>query len=243
MVCVPFGGGSSITYRPLAAAVGPQITLLAASLPGHELGGDPELRPLREVAAAIVAQVVAEVDGPIVVYGHCVGTAMAVELTRLLEQAGRPAERLFIGAAYPFYEPRLIERTFLRRSVDVSDEEEIAYMKSLGGFSGTIGDEELAFVMLAFRHDLNHGRRYFSEQWPRRRSFAPMRTPITFIAGTADPETPQYQTDYKVWELFSPAVEMAEISDGGHYFMQHNPEELGAVIRRSLHLTEPPDRG
>jgi surfactin synthase thioesterase subunit len=234
LVCVPFGGGSSITYRPLAGAVGEEIALLAVSLPGHELGGDPELRPMREVAQAIVEQILGQVEGPLSVYGHCVGIAMAVELTRLLEAAGRKVERLFIGAAYPYYEPRMIERTFLRRSVDVSDEEEIAYMKSLGGFSGTIGDEELAFVMLAFRHDLNQGRRYFSQQWPRRKPFDPMITPITFVAGTIDPETANYPRHYKIWERFTPALELAEIPGGGHYFMQHNPVELSQVIRHSL---------
>ncbi|HEX6497466.1 MAG TPA: amino acid adenylation domain-containing protein [Micromonosporaceae bacterium] len=234
LVCVPFGGGSAITFRPLANAIGERIALLGVSLPGHEIGADPELRPMREVAQAVVEQILATVDGPISVYGHCVGTAMAVELTRLLEAAGRRPQRLFIGAAYPYYEPRLIERTFLRRSVDASDEEEIAYMRSLGGFSGTMGDEELAWVMLAFRHDLNEGRRYFSQQWPRRRSFEPMSTPITFIAGTIDPETADYARQYKVWEKFSPSVELAEIPDGGHYFMQHNPVELSRIIRRSL---------
>ena len=159
---------------------------------------------------------------------------MAVELTRLIEAAGRQVSRLFIGGAYPFYEPRLIERTFLRRAIDTSDEDEIAYMKSLGGFSGTMGDDELAFVMRAFRHDLNEGRRYFSEQWPRRRTVAQMAVPITFIAGTADPETAHYQRHYGVWERFSPSVELAEIADAGHYFVQHNPDELGQIITRSL---------
>jgi len=236
MICVPFGGGSAITFRPLAAALGDDVDLLAVSLPGHEFGGDAALRPLREVAKALVEGIVADVDGPLAVYGHCVGTAMAVELARALEEAGRPAERLFIGAAYPFYEPRLIERTFLRRSVNASDEEEIAYMKTLGGFSGTLGDEELAFVMRAFRHDLNEGRRYFSQQWPRRQDFAPLRTPITFIAGTADPETARYQRDHQIWQRFSPDVELAEIPDGGHYFAQHNPDRLSEVIRSSLNM-------
>jgi surfactin synthase thioesterase subunit len=238
IVCVPFGGGSAITYRPLAEAVGDGIQLLAVSLPGHELGGDISLRPLREVAQILVDRIVEEVRGPVSVYGHCVGTAMAVELTRLLEEADRKPERLFIGAAYPFYEPRLIERTFLRRSVAASDEEEIAYMQSLGGFSGTLGDEELAWVMRSFRHDLNEGRRYFSKQWPRRQQFAPMATPITFIAGTSDPETAHYQRDHEVWQRFGPSVELAEIPDGGHYFAQHNADELGRVIRGSLTVGE-----
>lgn len=189
---------------------------------------------MQEVAQTLVDQILSDVSEPVSVYGHCVGSAMAVELTRLLEAAGRPAERLFIGAVYPFYEPRLIERAFLRSAIDPTDEEEVAYMKSLGGFAGTIGDDELAFVMRAFRHDFNEGRRYFSKQWPRRRAIRPMVTPITFIAGTADPETAHYERQYQVWERFVPSVELAEIPGGGHYFVQHNPIELGQIIRRSL---------
>ena len=238
LVCVPFGGGSAITFRPLADSVGDDVALLAVSIPGHELGHEleeyPDLVPMQEVAQACVDEILAGTDGPVAVYGHCVGTAMAVEIARRLELAGRPVERLFIGAAFPFYEPRLIEGMFLRRATAAADEAEIRYMKSLGGFSGTMGDEEMAFVMRAFRHDLDEGRRYFAEQWPRRRAVQPLATEITFVAGTADPETTHYQRRYRIWDRFSPSVELAEVPGGGHYFMQHQPDDLGRIIRTAL---------
>ena len=110
LVCVPFGGGSAITYQPLSCALGPDMALVALSLPGHELGGDPGLRSLEEVAREAVEALSVSVDGPISVYGHCAGVGLAVEVVRLLEESGRPVDRLFLGGAYPFYEPGRLAR-------------------------------------------------------------------------------------------------------------------------------------
>jgi amino acid adenylation domain-containing protein len=233
IVCTPFGGGSAITFKPLADALSSGIELLAVSIPGHELGGDPELRPVEAVAEACVDELLKK-DGPLSVYGHCVGSALAVEIVRRLEEAHRPVERFFIGGVYPFYEVRMVEAIFLRRAIDPSDEDEIRYVKSLGGFTGTVGDEELAFVMRAFRHDLNEGRAYFSRRWPRLRSVKQLSAPITFIASTDDPETPNYEKRYKLWERFSPSVELKIIPGGGHYFAQHQPRALARIIEGVL---------
>ena len=78
LVCVPFGGGSAIGYQPLAAALPADLALLALALPGHELGGEPELRPLEEMARECADAALATTDGPISVYGHCAGVGLAV---------------------------------------------------------------------------------------------------------------------------------------------------------------------
>lgn len=48
----------------------------------------------------------AKVDGPVAVYGHCVGSALAVEVARRLEAAGRRLEAVYIGGIFPFARPR-----------------------------------------------------------------------------------------------------------------------------------------
>lgn len=227
LVCVPFGGGSAIGYQPLSGSLDPAIDMLAVALPGHELGGDPELRPLDEVAQSVAEEILKNVEGPVSVYGHCVGVALAVEVVRHLETAGRAVERLFLGASYPYYGSRFARR---RREGPDADQAEMRYLQSLGGFDGVVQEDELAFVMRAFRHDAGAAQAYFAEHWPRRGRTEPLAAPITVVIGTDDPETPRYERKHRVWERFGSSVDLATIPGGGHYFLQQQPEILATVI-------------
>ena len=252
LVCVPFGGGSAISYRPLAGVLPPEVELVAVSLPGHDIGGEPELRPLEEVAQETVEAVLQRAGGPTSVYGHCAGVALAVEVTRRLEAAGRPVDRLFLGGSFPFYEPgpvgrvmqrgltAMVSRGMLRVSASTvgltgndrpgADVAEMRYLRSIGGFDGVVDDEALAFVMRAFRHDVTEASRYFSARWRRRSDTPQLTTPITFIAGTDDPLTPRYEQRWRMWDRFSPSVEMATVPGGGHYFHQQQPDIVAKIL-------------
>jgi amino acid adenylation domain-containing protein len=252
LVCVPFGGGSAISFQALARALPPGIGLFAVSLPGHELGGDDDLRAPEEVAEETTAEVLKIADGPISVYAHCVGVAPAIELVRRIEAAGRRVDRLFLAGSYPFYEPGRFGRAFQRclaalvrlRMLRVSaltvgmarggrsavDRAEARYLRSIGGFSGVMDDDELAFIMRAFRHDVNGGARYFTEHWPRQEEVPPLAAPITFIAGTEDPLTPRYERQYRLWERFGAEVELVTVAGGNHYFHQHRPEVVAKIL-------------
>lgn len=264
LVCVPFGGGSAITYQPLSRALPADIALLAVSPPGHELGGDPELRPLEEVAQEAADAVRKTVDGPISVYGHCAGVGLAVELVRRLEASGTPVERLFLGGSYPFYQPgrfsrmllkglfALVKLGLLRVSTltignnpsggPAVDRAEMIYLRSIGGFEGDIGDEELAFIMRAFRHDVSTAAQYFTQQSPGRGEAAPLAAPITVLAGTADPLTPQPERRYRSWRRFAADVDLVTIPGGGHYFHQQQPDVVAAAIQERCTDRWPVDR-
>lgn len=256
LVCVPFGGGSAITYQPLARTLSREVALVAVSLPGHELGGEPGLHPLEDVAQAGAEAVLKLADGPISVYGHCAGVALAVELSRRLEAAHRPVDRLFLAGSYPFYElgpigralqrglAALVSRGVLRVSAitvgttssgrPAADQAEMRYLQSIGGFGGVVDDNELAFMMRAFRHDIITGARYFSEHWPRRGGTPPLAAPITFIAGTDDPLTPRYKRQWREWERFGAGVELVTVPGGEHYFHQHQPEIVTKILERRV---------
>jgi amino acid adenylation domain-containing protein len=264
LVCVPFGGGSAVTYQRLARAFPAEMELLTVQLPGHELGGDPALRPLAEVAQECTDAILERADGPVSVYGHCAGVALAVELTRRLEAADRPVERLFVAGSYPFYElgpagraiarglAALVSRGILQVSAltvgttgtehPVADQAEMRFLRSIGGFSGELAEEDLAFVMRAFRHDVVAAGRYFSQHWPRRAATPPLAAPITFIAGTDDPMTPRYQRRYRMWERFGQGVELVTVPGGGHYFHQHQAEVVTRIIEERCRVTRTPRR-
>lgn len=251
LVCVPFGGGGAISYQPLARELPPEVALLAVSPPGHDIGGDLELRPLEEVAAQTVEAVLATADGPVSVYGHCAGVALAVEIVRLLEEAGRPVQHLILGGSFPYYDftpfGRALMRVFSvasagrvtastvgntpRREGVAADKAEMRYLQSIGGFDGVVDDEALGLVMRAFRHDVAEGRRYFSQRWARGGT-GHLAAPITFVAGTEDPLTPRYGKRSRMWERFSRSVELEVVEGGGHYFHQQMPCVLATIVEK-----------
>lgn len=252
LVCVPFGGGSAITYRPLSAALPPEIALLAVTLPGHEFGGDTDLRGLEDVARETATEIMRTVEGPVSVYGHCAGVGLAVQLVRELEAKGRTVERLFLGGSYPFYQPggfgRLIQRCLAAmvrsgllavsaRSVGTStnptpetDRAELAYLRYLGGFAGELHDEDRGAIMRAFRHDVGEAARYFTQQWSSRKTATPLTAPITMLAGSADPLTPKPRRRYRSWSRFTADVELVTIPEGGHYFHQQLPDAVAQAL-------------
>ncbi|WP_441338480.1 non-ribosomal peptide synthetase [Micromonospora sp. NBS 11-29] len=106
LLCVPFGGGSAITFQPLADALPAGVSLYALERPGHDLNRpDEPMLDLDELVDRCVAEVVEQVTGPVAVYGHCVGGAEAVELARRLEAAGVDVTGVVVGAHFPA--PRL----------------------------------------------------------------------------------------------------------------------------------------
>ncbi len=235
LVCVPYGGGNAIAYRPLAAELPDDIVLQAVRLPGHDLGAAEPLQPLAAVADECARAILAGPAGPLALYGHCIGVALAVELARRLEDAGRTVDRVFLGGSYPFpaRHPRLaaLARLAPFRRVE-TDQQTLRYLQSLGGFEGLVDDEELASVMQAFRHDGRCAGAYFTERYAEPEPVR-LRAPITFVAGDADPETPRFGRRYREWERFSSSLELAVVPGGGHYFPKHHAAELAGILRRT----------
>jgi surfactin synthase thioesterase subunit len=109
------------------------------------------------------------------------------------------------------------------------DRAEMRYLQSIGGFGDVFDEDELAFMMRAFRYDVVTAGRYFSEHWAPGGDTAPLAAPITFIAGTDDPLTPNYERRQRAWDRFGSAVDL-EVVPGGHYFHQQQPETLAKII-------------
>jgi amino acid adenylation domain-containing protein len=237
LICVPYGGGSAVSYQPLARELSADTALLAVSLPGHELGESAPFVAVEELAEQCVRVIERDITGPVSVYGHCLGVALATEIARRLEEIGRPVTRLFLAGSFPFYELGRVGRllTSGRRSGPAADLAKLRYLQSLGGFSELVEEGELAFVMRAFRHDDAAARRYFTSRWREGRALA-LAAPITCVVGTSDPETPDYGKGHRQWARFGSSVSLAEVPDGGHYFLRQQAQVLAGVIERQIDL-------
>jgi len=249
MVCVPYGGGSAVTYQPLADALaadighgnmpggaGPgAIALWALQLPGHDPSRPEEApAPLREVARRCAEEVLERIPGEVIVYGHCLGGALAVELARLIEASGRTVRGVVLAGTFPA--ARLPGRLFsLLHRVFPADRWTSTrayreFLQSLGGVDDTAPEAEQELLIAALRHDLREAEEYYTWAWEHTEPGG-LAAPILCIVGGKDRATELYDERFREWEHFSDRVTLAVLPRAGHYFLKHQAAALAGTLR------------
>lgn len=219
LICLPYAGGTAAAYRPLADALRGRVAVVAAELPGHDIARrDEELSTWEVLAGRLADEVAAHVEGPVAVYGHSAGAALAVALTGELEDRGVPVAGVLAGAQLPVPRP----------PGPADDESYRRALRDAGGLTGDLDDEVQLFLARAARHDAEQARGWFSTA--RRR----LRTPLTCVVGADDPGTESYADDHAEWLRTAEHVDLAVLPAAGHYFVKHQATELAALIIAAL---------
>ncbi|WP_341282110.1 amino acid adenylation domain-containing protein [Paenibacillus sp. FSL H8-0537] len=239
IVCVPFAGGSAISYQPLADALADHYALYAVQVPGHDFSNKDEvLEPLEEVARRCVQEIKDKVAAPsIVVYGHCLGGALAIEIARLLEQENMNLAGVVMGGNFPVSQlPGKLFKLWnklLPRDRRISNRAYMDMLRSLGGFSETLSGEERDFIIRSLRHDRRESERYYSDRYADA-NHAKLKAPLLCIVGERDRTTEFYEEQYKDWEFFSSHVDLDLIPNAGHYFFKHQSHDVADCIENGL---------
>jgi surfactin synthase thioesterase subunit len=234
LICVPYAGGSAIVYQPLARALGEEMDLRSVMLPGHDFDEQKSnLKPIEEVARMCVEEVRKWVTGPVYLYGHCGGSALTIELARVLELEEIDLRQVFMGAAYPYYFGLVGKMLNGLASRLRSDEYWVDFIRSLGGIGQNAQTADLDFLASAFKHDGACADRYFRKffrGWPEGRRIV---APVVCIYADDDPLTPSYKTRFRKWELFAQSIELVKLERGGHYFVKGQAETVARIITQT----------
>ncbi|MFD4786142.1 amino acid adenylation domain-containing protein [Streptomyces sp. NPDC058459] len=233
VVAVPFSGGSAVAYQPLAERLPAHWGLYAVELPGHDLSRpDDALLPGTEVASRVVTELAA-VKGPVLLYGHCLGTAVTLEIARQAEAAGVDLVGVGLGASFPT--ARLPGRFFdwLHRLVPTdwltSDREYLSFLRARGGFTELDDPEQQQFALRNVRHDARDAEEYYTRAY--RDAAAPrLRAPILSVVGSRDRVTELYEERHREWEHFSDDVSLAVLPKAGHFFVKTHGEPLARTL-------------
>ncbi|MFV0412694.1 MAG: amino acid adenylation domain-containing protein [Oscillospiraceae bacterium] len=231
IICFPYGGGNAITYRSLADEFfenPARVGVLAVNLPGHDLGASGEVLPVEEGAALLAKEILENANGEIVLYGHCVGTAMLLQTARLLEKAQRPLKGVFVGAIFP---PRFVKLYggYYNPWSSYSNKRIVAYLSRMGLPKDALNNDYAGYVIKSYRLDAKYFYRYFYKQ-----SGARLAAPLHFVAGTQDPITKGYAKRYKEWNSFGGPVGLHTIPGAGHYFLATHAKKLAEIIKYHL---------
>ncbi|MFJ6698009.1 amino acid adenylation domain-containing protein [Streptomyces sp. NPDC091272] len=235
VVCVPYPCGHPVNFKPLAEEIeklDPSLVVYGLEPPGHSPSHPGEFTDVLETVRRTVEEIERKADLPLILWGHCGGAAVTVELARVLEERGFDLRHVFIGSKL------LPPAKDMQASIDMietwSDDEIISYMVEETGYSELDGLDRryTSFMGELFRHDVCGGYRYFigvTEEEPDWR----IEAPFTVVVADDDKGLAHAVEEYRCWERVATDVRFGELAGGGHYFVRGNPAGTGELIARA----------
>jgi len=230
IICFPYGGGTGIVYGDLAAAVekaSPQHSLYAVNLPGHDPGDDREMISNEETADLLVMEIQEKISGSLILYGHCVGTALTLETARKLKELGRDIEMVYLGGILPPGNTRLLGQNFDPWKF-VPDKGIVKYLNRIGLPSLEAPKGRLDAIVKCFRHDVRSYYRFFYEL--DKSELGTIDIPVCCVVGDNDPVTRNYSNKFNRWDRYGRLVNLHVLEQAGHYFIKSNSKELASVL-------------
>jgi amino acid adenylation domain-containing protein len=234
LVCVPYGGATGAVFKPLAQALPEGRRLFAVTPPGNDIGtlSTADGYDIAGVAERCVAEIVDRVTGPIAVYGHCgPGGALAVEVARRLERAGRPPVAVYLGGVFPFARPPgLLGRVGKALRLDRwrSDTVYANWLQATGADVGGLEAAERRHLIRAMRRDAEQAEDYYTDLVAS--GAEPLAAPIVCVVGERDPGTEFYQERYREWGVLTGRTALVVLDEAGHYFPRYRAEELAQIV-------------
>ena len=221
LICAPFGGGGAIAYADLATAAPGDWNVYAIQPPGRDPAWpDEPLAPLDDVADAAVARIMSDITGPIAVYGHCVGAALAVTVAQRLEAAGRDVLGVGVGAAFPTSRLPGGFDLFARLAPGrrQSDRAVADSLRLLGGLGEDLPEDHRAQLARAVRHDARQGELAYTRHLANGQG--PTKAPMVVVIGDDDLATEFYPERAHEWRAFGSDVDLDVLDGAGHFFQR-----------------------
>lgn len=236
MVCVPFAGGSAVSYvalaRELAQADAP-IRVLGVELPGRTRDDSAAPVPVEQLAEQLAEEIQRSAGTPVLLLGHCAGSALGLATVPRLRERQVDVRGLFVVA-------KLLKSVdpsahASNEVVDMSEEEILAWLVDNTGLQDIagLGAKERTDLARAFQYDTAQATRAFHQALstlPASR----LDCPLTVLLAEDDPLAQGHQETARNWELFSDAVRVEVGADGGHYLNATRPERIAAALRAGL---------
>ncbi|WP_307794069.1 non-ribosomal peptide synthetase/MFS transporter [Actinacidiphila bryophytorum] len=233
LVCAPYGGGSAVVYQPLADAMPAGHALYSIAIPGHDVGLDEASLPLEDLAERCCTEILAKVEGPLALYGHCgVGSALIIEIARRLESAGRDVDAVYIGAIFPFARPRNRLWSALSRAARMeslrSDTLYTNWLTGLGVDMNDLEPDQARHLIRTMRQDSDNAEEYYTELMHS--GTQRLRAPIISVVGDRDPATEFHAERFTEWHFLTDRTALVVLDEAGHFYLKWRAAELADIV-------------
>jgi surfactin synthase thioesterase subunit len=224
LVCFPHAGGSASYYFPMSESMTPEIETLALQYPGRQdRRREGCIDSVAELTDHIFAALQSLDSRPFAFFGHSMGSILAFEVARRLEQeTGRGPIWLF-ASGYPAPSRLRGGAVHLRADAGI-----VAELRSVGGTDPRwLDDEELlASILPAVRNDYRAIETHSADPDSR------VGCPITMLVGDADPHTTLAEAS--AWREHTTGEFDLRIFPGGHFYLDEHESEVVHMISTTI---------
>jgi surfactin synthase thioesterase subunit len=222
LVCLPHAGGSAPFFLPVAAALSPNVDVVAIQYPGRQdRRTERPIADLMTLADGVYEALRGQPEMPLTIFGHSLGALVGFEVIRRFEADGQTPSRLFASG-------RRGPATYRDERVHLGDDAYIlAEVRSLNGTaSAVLDDEELMRATLpALRADYQAAETYVC---------APETTvncPISVLTGDSDAKTTVAEA--RAWAGHTTgSFDLHVFAGGGHFFITDQADKVMQILTR-----------
>lgn len=223
LVCLPHGGGSASFYFSMSQALSPHVDVLAVQYPGRQDRRDePSLTDLHVMADHIADALDGWTDRPLTLFGHSMGSILAFEVARRLQDQDTRVRMLFLSGARP---PHMVRDDGVHR---LSNEGLVRHLKELKGTELSLlsDDEILPLILPVIRCDYTAVESYVYRDGP------PLTCPILALVGDDDPAVSP--DEGLGWAGYTAAPSDLLVFPGDHFYLIGEQKAVVAAIRERV---------
>ncbi len=159
-------------------------------------------------------------DTEILMYSHCVGSAISLQILKFLEPFGVNVKHYFAAANLPPSKPtkrniwNIVPDSVLKR-----------ILSNAGAKLGELSDEKASELLKRFRKNTDFANISFTE------TDSKTKVPVSVIISKKDRFTKNYEQAEKLWKNYAEEITGVHFIDSdSHYFQSDNSEELIELI-------------
>ncbi|UYY98651.1 amino acid adenylation domain-containing protein [Peribacillus frigoritolerans] len=230
VIFLPYAGGNALNFMPIAkefAKTNKDVSVFAAELPGHDPSSkSSKLMDFSSLAKQITDEIEVKMgETDYVIWGHCVGTVLAFEVTRQLEERSRSPKKLYLASKI-ISNPNEILQTIENAKRLVFDDISKFHAEWTGTNElSTLGEEYELHLVKAFMHDSIESNKYLHSLWNKIDDIT-LSTPTVMVVTKDDPATITYAKDWSSWSNWITDLKLKEFNSGGHYFLRTIQSEV-----------------
>lgn len=224
LFCLPYAGGSNLTFRGWENALPAGVDVCAIQLPGRGARlHEPLFTRLEPLVRALGDELRPFLDRPFAFFGHSMGALVAFELARHLRAThGLEPAVLFVSA------DRAPDVPDGRKDYLLPEDQFVAMLRRLNGTPAEILDnpEALHLLLPILRADYETVQTYEYLPGP------PLSSRIRAFSGTRDAGTPQETV--AAWGRHTSGSFSLSLLPGGHFFIEEARAQLLTIVAHEL---------
>jgi external thioesterase TEII len=219
LICFPFAGGYSASFRPLQPLLQDHCDLLVAEPPGHGCNRMPLVESLEALVDMYMGDLIPKLGKPFVLFGHSMGGLVVYRLAQKLEQKGVFPDAVIISAVQP---PHTKRKTLSH----LDDAAFLNYVIDIGGVPAELvkAREVLEYFLPAIKADFKALETF------EHSDHSLIQAPVHILNGEKDAPCMQ---DAAGWRQWAKQIRFYTFH-GGHMFLLTETERVAKTIRSIL---------